>query len=778
PNRGKKVTVNYRILRAATNTTSYSDALEFVVGEAVKLDPPTIESVKGSVSNREIPSNTSTTETAFTFSGKASAGLSIELRDDGEVLDTLTVKSDGTWEHALDDQPMGDRRYTAKACYSAMPESEAWIIKVTEEEILQPPSIKEAPNNTSLSPFAAKDALTALIPGPHTIGTQITVFWKGTDGPGSQTVGPIDVSIQGDQTIPLSNAVVAFNLDEAVTVTYIVTRNGIPSNPSKPLSLAVLPIADEDPAMGMPLITQAANNGAGPELNVSALTAAGTMRVNSYPLIALRQYVWLRVTGTDKNEKNYDKTFWQPPTSQTNSTWISQGFYTHSIPLLDLQDLKDGSELIMEFKVGLGGSQDERQATTFKKRIYTVKAVEDVRPEITSVKGSPSGADIPPGGTTVETAITLSGTATRSLQVEIFDGDSPQGIANADADDGEWKLEVRNLSVAAHSFKAKALYGSGKESEVRTFTVADELRITHIRNPRHMTISPDGKLAYVVCFGDSTNIGNNSLNIIDLATQTITTSVPTSGTSSGTVLSPDGRRIYGLFGNYNIIEYDATDLTVIRTYSRTYYTASLALSTDNTQFYCVIVNAASMPPGKLELIYAPSGQTVKTIDLGFNARQSLMNPDGSRLYVLSHNSIGTAKGGVGVIDTSTFRLIASIDTGDNPSTMAVRPDWEFIYVARSHYNELIEISTRTNSITRRIPTKLKLDRLAITPDGRYLYGAESSHHYEGTIFDTTTLNARPTLTDRSPSAVAFSKDGQRVYICNYLDNNLWDASWQ
>ncbi len=202
PNRGKKVTVNYRILRAATNTTSYSDALEFVVGEAVKLDPPTIESVKGSVCNREIPSNTSTTETAFTFSGKASAGLSIELRDDGEVLDTLAVKSDGTWEHALDDQPMGDRRYTAKACYSAMPESEAWIIKVTEEEILQPPSIKEAPNNTSLSPFAAKDALTALIPGPHTIGTQITVFWKGTVARAVKPSGPLMCPYKGIKPSP------------------------------------------------------------------------------------------------------------------------------------------------------------------------------------------------------------------------------------------------------------------------------------------------------------------------------------------------------------------------------------------------------------------------------------------------------------------------------------------------------------------------------------------------------------------------------------------------
>ncbi|OOL33628.1 hypothetical protein, partial [Pseudomonas sp. FSL W5-0299] len=35
PNRGKKVTVSYRIWRAATNETSYSNMLEFGVGQAI-----------------------------------------------------------------------------------------------------------------------------------------------------------------------------------------------------------------------------------------------------------------------------------------------------------------------------------------------------------------------------------------------------------------------------------------------------------------------------------------------------------------------------------------------------------------------------------------------------------------------------------------------------------------------------------------------------------------------------------------------------------------------
>ncbi|CEL32504.1 WD40-like Beta Propeller Repeat protein [Pseudomonas fluorescens] len=289
-----------------------------------------------------------------------------------------------------------------------------------------------------------------------------------------------------------------------------------------------------------------------------------------------------------------------------------------------------------------------------------------------------------------------------------------------------------------------------------------------------MMVSPDGTFAYVGCRGEY-DIGNRSLNLINLATQTITKSVDPGHVTSA-VLSPDGRRIYLCVGS-NIVEYDATDLTLKRTYTGKHIPTSLALSPDNTRFYCVIVNAQVDPPGKLEVINVADGQTIRTIDVGWNLGKTLTNPDGSLVYVLSRNDIGTVHGGVGVIDTSTLRLIDVIETGEISTDMVASPDWEFLYVTREISNELIEISTRTNKVTRRIPTKLEIARLAITPDGKHLCGLGPENNNEATIFDTNTLDARPIPAGRKPSAVAFSKDGQRVYICNYQDDNLWDVSW-
>jgi hypothetical protein len=107
----------------------------------------------------------------------------------------------------------------------------------------------------------------------------------------------------------------------------------------------------------------------------------------------------------------------------------------------------------------------------------TLTVVPVVAPTISSVRGSTNGAEIPNGGTTVETAVTLTGDASKGEKVEVFDGTTSKGQATVNATTGVWTLSVSGLSVAAHNFKAKALYGTGVESATRTFTVVTRLTI-------------------------------------------------------------------------------------------------------------------------------------------------------------------------------------------------------------------------------------------------------------------------------------------------------------
>ncbi len=93
-----------------------------------------------------------------------------------------------------------------------------------------------------------------------------------------------------------------------------------------------------------------------------------------------------------------------------------------------------------------------------------------VTPTITSIKDS-KGVEIPHGGCTVDTRVTITGTASKGQQVDVRDGTASKGKAPVDPTTGSWTLIVANLSVESHSFTAKALYGSGQTSAPRRFTV-------------------------------------------------------------------------------------------------------------------------------------------------------------------------------------------------------------------------------------------------------------------------------------------------------------------
>ncbi|POA40626.1 hypothetical protein C1893_31400, partial [Pseudomonas sp. MPR-ANC1] len=140
------------------------------------------------------------------------------------------------------------------------------------------------------------------------IGDDIIVTWTGTPPNGSDTSAKKTVTTLGPQSIPLKNAVVAFNLGKTVTVSYTVTRGGAPV-PSKELALTVLTIPHEHAQLPKATIDGASND----DLDVTALANAFT-RVAAWPLIAANQKIWLRYSGTKADGSEYKKTTYEGET--------------------------------------------------------------------------------------------------------------------------------------------------------------------------------------------------------------------------------------------------------------------------------------------------------------------------------------------------------------------------------------------------------------------------------------------------------------------------------
>ncbi|MEQ7917571.1 hypothetical protein ABQX22_00120, partial [Xanthomonas sp. WHRI 1810A] len=125
-------------------------------------------------------------------------------------------------------------------------------------------------------------------------------------------------------------------------------------------------------------------------------------------------------------------------------------------------------------------------------RGFTVAAV--VAPTVSSIKAA-SGAEIPAGGITVETSVTVTGAASAGLEVEVFDGSASKGKAMANTN-GQWTFAITGLADGAHAIKAKALYGNGDESAVRSFSVFDAFpTIISIRDSNGVEI-PENTLTY------------------------------------------------------------------------------------------------------------------------------------------------------------------------------------------------------------------------------------------------------------------------------------------
>ncbi|RDL14458.1 WD40 repeat domain-containing protein [Pseudomonas jessenii] len=427
----------------------------------------------------------------------------------------------------------------------------------------------------------------------------------------------------------------------------------------------------------------------------------------------------------------------------------------------------DLSTLVPGAKTRIDRSSDKSKAVTFPVRTYTIKAVEDVKPQITSVKGSPSGDEIPEGGTTVETAVTLTGTAAKGQKVEVFDGATSRGDATADVTTGNWALSDSGLSLTTHLYKAKALYGSGFESSARTFSVVEKLNVIQTRFPRYIRVSPDGTRVYVLGFASEITNRVITIDLIDLATHRVIKSANIDTRLPNDFnISPDGNRLYVCFSR-EIQEYSSSDLSHLRTFTNTNFRSTLQISPDNSKLYAPgeLLGAKG---GKTEISDIATGRFIRSVNIGFIPVASSLSADGRYLYI----ALGIYSSQLAIFEINTDRT-TYLDLRTLAINIVASPDGKFVYALSE--NQILQISTPAHIITLRRNIEPGLSNLAITPDGKHLCGVGVAG--EAAIFDADTLAIRKIAAGSGSKAVAFSKNGQRVYICNYADHTVWDSPW-
>ena len=155
-----------------------------------------------------------------------------------------------------------------------------------------------------------------------------------------------------------------------------------------------------------------------------------------------------------------------------------------------------------------------------------------------------------------------------------------------------------------------------------------------------------------------TNLGSNTVSVIDTKTNKVTATIPVGAGPLGVAVSPDGSKVY--------------------------------ITNDNDN------------PGTVAVIGTATNKVIATIPVGDAPFGVAVSPDGGKVYVVNEAS---NPGTVSVIGTATNKVIATIPVGPSPFGMAVTPDGSKVFVAneQSQPGSVSVIDAATNAVTATIP---------------------------------------------------------------------------
>ena len=291
-----------------------------------------------------------------------------------------------------------------------------------------------------------------------------------------------------------------------------------------------------------------------------------------------------------------------------------------------------------------------------------------------------------------------------------------------------------------------------------------------------MNAKSDGQNAYI------TNSGDNTVSVINLATNTVTATIPVGNNPFGVSVSPDGSKVYIV--NSNNVPHAGTvsvinTLTniVIATIAVGGFPIGVAVSPDGTKVY-----VTNQDDNTISVINAATNTvtaTIVTIDntgyYGIYPTGVSVSPDGTRVYVTFQNSPN-----VSVINTLTNSIIATIPTGSFfGDGICISPDGTKVYVGNTEDYNVSVINTATNIVTATIPLGFFVypTALAVSPDGTKVYVADYGDNYDADKFVSVINTATNTVTanitvGQGSQGISISPDGTIVYVANSTDNTV------
>ena len=249
--------------------------------------------------------------------------------------------------------------------------------------------------------------------------------------------------------------------------------------------------------------------------------------------------------------------------------------------------------------------------------------------------------------------------------------------------------------------------------------------------PDGVSVNAAGTRVYV------TNAGNDTVSVINTATNAVVATVPVGGFPRGIVVNPAGTRVYVANNN------DGT-VTVIDTTTNGVVGApvvvgsqpwGIAINTAGTRVY-----VANYLDDTVSVIDTATNMVVGApVAVGDGPLGIAINPAGTRLYVAnSLEDVNPAhEGTVSVVDTGTNTVVATVIVGEDPYGIVVSPNGSRIYVANCCAQTVSVIEATGNTVVATVTVGNNPQGISVNAAGTRVYVVNNGDGTVSTI-DTAT----------------------------------------
>jgi YVTN family beta-propeller protein len=276
------------------------------------------------------------------------------------------------------------------------------------------------------------------------------------------------------------------------------------------------------------------------------------------------------------------------------------------------------------------------------------------------------------------------------------------------------------MAIAAQAPRPLLIVLSKPEAKAQLIDPATKKVLAEIATgtgPHEVTVSADGKLAFVANYGDQTP--GESISVIDLAAHKELRRVNLGALRRPHgILERKGKIYFTVENNKAVARYDPAADRVDWLMGTGQDTTHMLLITKNEK-QIFTANIRSDSVAVLEPVGNGVNWRVTVIPVGKGPEGIDFSPDEKEVWT-AHS----VDGGVSVIDAQAKKVIATIPSLTKHSNrLKFTPDGKLVLISDPEANEVLALDAKSRKLIQRIPVPAGPVGIQITPDGGQAYVA-------------------------------------------------------